>query len=42
MFREDIEVREFSLSQIASMIRSGKIRDAKTILGFYLLKEKIS
>ncbi len=35
---EDIEKAEFSLRQIESMIRKGKICDAKTILGFYLLK----
>lgn len=36
---EEIEVREFSLAQIGAMIKQRKIRDAKTILGFYALKE---
>lgn len=32
---EEIESKLFSLSQIERMIRSGKIIDAKTILGFF-------
>lgn len=37
---EEIEVREFSLNQIEKMIRKGEIKDAKTILGFFYLKDK--
>ncbi|MBI3316953.1 MAG: NUDIX hydrolase [Candidatus Omnitrophica bacterium] len=32
---EDIEVAEFSLTEVFRMIRKGKIIDAKTILGFW-------
>ncbi len=35
---EQIEVREFSLAEIGRMIRSGRIIDGKTILGFLYLK----
>jgi ADP-ribose pyrophosphatase len=38
---EEIEVREFSLRQIEAMIRRGKICDAKTILGFFYLKQEL-
>ena len=38
---EEIEQREFSLAQIQRMIRSGKIQDAKTILGFFILKRAV-
>ena len=34
---EEIEVREFSRSQIRSMIQRGAIRDGKTLLGFLSL-----
>jgi ADP-ribose pyrophosphatase len=36
---EEIEKHEFSLRQIENMIRKGRIVDAKTILGFYLLRK---
>ena len=36
---EEIETREFSLKEIEKMIKHGKIRDAKTILGFYYLNQ---
>ncbi len=36
---ERIEVREFTLAQIGRMARSGKIRDGKTLLGYYFLKQ---
>lgn len=36
---EEIEVKEFSLREIERMIQNGKICDAKTILGFFYLKE---
>lgn len=35
---EDIETFEFSLKQIGRMIRTKKIRDAKTIIGYFYLK----
>lgn len=35
---EEIIVKEFSLKEIERMIRTGKIQDAKTILGFFYLK----
>ncbi len=35
---EEIQVHEFSLPQIGKMIRQGRIRDAKTLLGYYLIK----
>ena len=35
---EEIEKREFSLKEIGTMIRRRKIRDAKTILGYFYLK----
>lgn len=38
---EEIEVREFTLSQIERMVRTRTIRDAKTILGFYILKDSL-
>ncbi len=38
---EEIQLREFKLSEIERMIRSRKIRDAKTILGFYYLRHGI-
>ena len=36
---EDLEVREFSGSQIQRMIRRGEIIDGKTILGFFFLSQ---
>ncbi len=36
---ERIEVHEFTLEQIDHMIRQEKILDAKTLLGFYYLKQ---
>lgn len=35
---EELEVRDFSVSQIEKMIRQGRIVDGKTILGFLCLK----
>ncbi len=35
---EEIEKHEFSLSQMLRMVKRGKIRDAKTILGIFYLK----
>ncbi|MBP9866426.1 MAG: NUDIX hydrolase [Candidatus Omnitrophica bacterium] len=35
---ERIEVQEFSLAQIGRMIQKGQIRDGKTLLGYYFLK----
>ena len=37
---EEIQVQVFSAKQIETMIRKKKIIDGKTILGFYLLREK--
>ncbi len=39
---EEIEAREFSLKEIEKMIKQGKIRDAKTILGFFYLSRNHS
>ena len=39
---EEIEKREFQLEDIGRMIRKGKIRDAKTILGFFYLKQGLT
>ena len=36
---EDIRTRTFSLKQIGQMIRRGSIEDAKTIVGYFYLKE---
>ncbi|OGW80591.1 MAG: hypothetical protein A2Z83_06620 [Omnitrophica bacterium GWA2_52_8] len=36
---EEIEVHSFTLKEIGNMVRQGKIIDAKTILGYYLLLE---
>jgi len=36
---EEFELEEFSLNQIGRMIKSGEIQDAKTIIGYFLLKE---
>lgn len=38
---EEIEVEEFSSSEVSRMINQGKIIDGKTILGFYYLKHHI-
>lgn len=39
---EEIETGEFSLREIGKMIKSGKVRDAKTILGYlYLINPKV-
>lgn len=38
---EVIEKGEFTLTQIAGMIQKGQILDAKTILGFYLLTNRL-
>ncbi len=38
---EDIECREFTLTEIGKMIKSGKISDAKTILGYFYLKRQL-
>jgi ADP-ribose pyrophosphatase len=35
---EEIETGEFTLGQIGKMIKTGKIRDAKTIIGYFYLK----
>jgi len=35
---EEFEVKEFSLSEIGRMIRQGVIRDGKTVIGFFYLK----
>ncbi len=35
---EDFEIREFSLKEIGKMIETGKIEDAKTIIGYFLLR----
>lgn len=35
---EEFELGEFSLSSIGRMIRQGRIRDGKTIIGFFYLK----
>jgi ADP-ribose pyrophosphatase len=37
---EEIEIHEFSLAEIGEMIRRKQIIDGKTIVGYYLLKEK--
>jgi ADP-ribose pyrophosphatase len=36
---EELEVKTFSLREIGQMIRKEKIVDAKTILGYYFLKQ---
>ena len=36
---ERIEVREFSLAQIGRMVHRGQIRDGKTLLGYYSLRQ---
>ncbi len=38
---EVIEAAEFSLSQIGRMIKRGAIRDAKTLLGYFYLRDAI-
>lgn len=38
---EEIETAEFSLSAIGRMIKRGRIRDAKTILGYFYLRYSI-
>ena len=38
---EVIEQKEFTLAQIGRMIRTGRIIDAKTILGYFYLKHRI-
>ena len=35
---EEFELGEFTLAEIGRMIRRGKIRDGKTIIGFFYLK----
>lgn len=35
---EEIEVHEFTLPEIGRMIHSGRIRDAKTMLGYFFLQ----
>jgi ADP-ribose pyrophosphatase len=35
---EDFEVRAFSMNEIGRMVRSGKICDGKTLVGFFYLK----
>lgn len=37
---EEIEIKVLSSKKIEKMIRSGTIKDAKTILGFYYLKSR--
>ena len=37
---EEFELKEFNLRQIGKMIMSGEIEDAKTIIAYFLLKEK--
>ncbi|MBU9889280.1 MAG: NUDIX hydrolase [Candidatus Omnitrophica bacterium] len=37
---EDFELGEFSLSEIEGMIRKRKVRDGKTIVGFFYLKNR--
>lgn len=38
---EEFELCEFSLNQIGKMIRNGKIEDGKTIIGYFLLKDRL-
>lgn len=37
---ERIEVREFTLDQIGQMIQKGRIRDGKTMLGYFFLRDR--
>jgi len=39
---ERIEVQEFSLDQIGRMIQAGRIRDAKTMLGYFFLRNSLA
>ena len=35
---EEIEIHDFSVEEIGRMIKRGAIEDAKTILGYYLIR----
>ncbi len=39
---EEFEIREFSLKEIGKMIKTGKIEDAKTIIGFACINGLLS
>ena len=38
---EEFEIREFSLKEIGTMIQAGKIEDGKTIIGYFLLAQRL-